>query len=68
MCPSQAAIRDYDLNKYLQLLPVTGSDGQSRGTNAAPFSFRLPEHSALRDALVMHVELLRFYLRMFTRL
>jgi hypothetical protein len=66
MHPSQAAIRDYDLNKYLQLLPVTGSDGQSRRTNAAPLSFRLPERSTLRDALAMHVELLRFCLRMFT--
>ena len=68
MHPSQAAIRDYDLNKFLQLLPVTGSNGQSPRTYAAPFSFRLSERSTLRDALVMHIELLRLRLRMFTRL
>ncbi|CAG5158433.1 uncharacterized protein ALTATR162_LOCUS5077 [Alternaria atra] len=62
MRPSQAANRDHELIKYLQLLPVTSSDGQSQRTNAAPFSFRLRERSTLRDALVTHVELLRLRL------
>ena len=64
----QATIRNHELIKYLQLLPVTGSNGQSPRTYAAPFSFRLSERSTLHDALIMHVELLRLRLRMFTRL
>ena len=67
MRSSQATIRDHELIKYLQLLPVTGSDGQSYGTDAASFSFRLPVRSTLRDALVTYVELLRLRLGMCLR-
>jgi hypothetical protein len=67
MRPPPAAITNHELNKYLQLLPATCSDGQSHRTNAAPFSFALPERSTLRDALVTYLELLRLRLGMCSR-
>ena len=59
MRPSQTAIREHELVKYLQLLPVTDSDSHSHRNNAAPFSYTLPKLSTLRCTLVTNVELLR---------
>jgi hypothetical protein len=66
MLPLRVATRDHELGKYLQFLPVAVSDRAIHHKKPASFSFTLSEPSTLRDALIIHVDLLRFRLGMFS--
>jgi hypothetical protein len=60
------ATRDHELVKYLQPLREAALERDFHCENSISFLFTLPETSTLRDALIMHVDLLRFRLGMFS--